>query len=325
MASLFESGFFTRQPAWHRQGNVLEDAPTTEVAYEASGLNWQVNKQPLFFKNGDPQVDMATDMFGLVRNTDNRVLGYCKEQYEIFQNIDALNWCDPLVSSELWHYETAGALKNGEVCWVLLKQGERELVRSDILKEYLLLLWSHDGSRAVQTMPTTIRVVCNNTLQMALDSATFRNRIRHTISMKPKLEEIRSIYSETREAFNKQDEMFNRMLDFTMSEGQVVEYVDSIMTGAYNRGNIDEMEEGRSKTIAKNVRETLLSAAYNGTGAQELGINGTMYGVFNGIEEAIEHYIGGNRVKDRGMNILLGSGHDAVNVAYTNAVRMMAA
>lgn len=314
-----------RQPAWHRQGNVLEDAPTTEVAYEASGLNWQVNKQPLFFKNGDPQVDMATDMFGLVRNTDNRVLGYCKEQYEIFQNIDALNWCDPLVRSELWRYETAGALKNGEVCWVLLKQGERELVHSDILKEYLLLLWSHDGSRAVQTMPTTIRVVCNNTLQMALDSATFRNRIRHTISMKPKLEEIRSIYSETREAFNNQDEIFNRMLDFTMSEGRTIEYVDHILRMRYGIDNIDALDEGRSKTNATNIRNTLLAAAYNGTGAQELGINGTMYGVFNGVEEAVEHYIGGNRVKDRGMNILFGRGKEVVDTAYDVALQMMMA
>lgn len=322
MAALVESMFSVKEKPWHGQGEILADYPTTEEAYEKSGLNWTVNKiQMSYLFNGEQK--MSED-FALVRDKDGTQLGTCKNGYEIFQNKDGFEWCRPLVETDLWKYETAGSLRNGIVGWILLKQGEIELVHKDILKQYLLLTWAHDGSKTVQPMSTSIRVVCNNTLTAALNEATNKNRVKHTSKMIMKLEEIRKLYETTKEQFEHQKEMFSMMLDFKMSEGMVNEYIDKIMANAFNITDLNNMKEGKKKTINQNIRATLIDGAFNGTGTAELGIGNTMYGVFNGIEEAVEHCLGGKRVKDRGMNILFGTGANIVDTAYNTALQMMA-
>ena len=80
----------------------------------------------------------------------------------------------------------------------LLNQGEVELVKNDKLEQYLLLTWSHDGSKCIQALPTSIRVVCNNTLTQALNTAVFKNKVRHSEKMTMKLEEIKKMYSESK-------------------------------------------------------------------------------------------------------------------------------
>ena len=103
---------------WHRQGNVLDGYPTIEEATEKSGLTWKVEKRPLFDANQNP-----VPCFALCRDTDNRFYGTCSEAYHVYQNDEAFKWCRPLVESGEWKLETAGALKNGQTCWILLNQG----------------------------------------------------------------------------------------------------------------------------------------------------------------------------------------------------------
>lgn len=323
MAALVESMFSVKETPWHQQGEVLMDYPNTDEAYVKSGLNWNVDKVQQFY-NYNGALTASSD-FALVRDKDGSQLGTCKSGYEIFQNKDGFEWCRPLVETDLWKYETAGSLRNGIVGWILLKQGEIELVHKDVLKQYLLLTWAHDGSKTVQPMSTSIRVVCNNTLTAALNEATHKNRVKHTSQMIMKLEEIRKLYETTKEQFDHQKEMFSRMLDFKMTEGMVNEYVDQIMENAFKITNLSEMKDGKKKTINQNIRATLIDGAFNGTGTAELGIGNTMYGVFNGIEEAVEHSLGGKRVKDRGMNILFGTGKTIVDTAYNTALELMSA
>ena len=172
-------------------------------------------------------------------------------------------------------------------------------------------------------MSTSIRVVCNNTLTAALNEASHRTRVKHTAQMNMKLEEIRKLYEATKEQFDHQQEMFSRMLDFKMTEGTINEYIDKVMENAFDITNLDEMKDGKKKTINQKIRATLLDGAFNGTGTAELGIGNTMYGVFNGVEEAVEHSLGGNRVVDRGMNILFGTGRGIVDTAYNTSLQMM--
>ena len=325
MAALVESMFSVKETPWHKQGEILADYPNTEEAYEKSGLNWEVEKVKQMIPYKDSYI--PSDDYALIRTKDGEMqqLGSCKESYNVFQNKDGFEWCRPLVETDLWKYETAGSLRNGIVGWILLKQGEIELVHKDILKQYLLLTWSHDGSKTVQPMSTSIRVVCNNTLTAALNEATNKSKVKHSSKMIMKLEEIRKLYEATTEQFNHQKEIFSRMLDFKMTEGQVNEYIDLVMKNAFKVSDLENMEESKKKTINMNVRATLLDGAFNGTGTAELGIGNTMYGVFNGVEEAVEHSLGGKRVKDRGMNILFGTGRNIVDAAYDTALSMMVA
>ena len=318
MAHEFESGMFVREEAWHKLGIVVEEAPSTDEAYELSGLNWNVNLIPSYVRIGDTEV--ATGEFAVVRDKDNAIYGTVGDRYVPFQNREAFDWCKPLCESDFWNMESAGSLKGGRVCWSLLKQGETEIVSGDTLKQYLLLTWSHDGSKSVMVTPTTIRVVCNNTLQMALDSSDEIRKVRHTASMIPRLDEIRKMYEISSQAFAMQSEAFNKLLDKHIETPE--EYIDRIMSEVFGANDIKGMKDGRGKTIAVNTRDTLLDYAINGSGIREQGIKNTLYGAFNGVSEAMEHVLGGNRVKDRGHNVLFGTAKDNIQKAFDIAMNM---
>ena len=318
MAHEFESGMFVKQEAWHRLGIVVEDAPSTEEAYELSGLDWRVDLVPAYCRIGEKEVE--TGDFAIVRDKDNSVFGTVGDRYVPFQNLEAFQWCKPLVDSDLFHMETAGSLKGGRVCWALLKQGVAEVVKGDTLKSYLLMTWSHDGSKSVQVTPTTIRVVCNNTLQMALKGSKEISKVRHTASMIPRLEEVRKIHELNALAFKAQQDAFNILLDTPITTPE--EYVDKVMKEVFGADDIKGMKDGRGKTIAVNTRDTLLNYAVNGSGIREQGIKNTLYGAFNGVSEAMEHVLGGNRVKDRGYNVLFGGAKDNIQNAFNVAMNM---
>ena len=317
MAAMVESMFSVKYEPWHKQGVIIDNAPSTEEAYELSGLNWNVELVRNFCERNGIKIDAGT--FSVIRDSDNTVLGNCGERYMPFQNREAFDWCDPLYQSDLWQYETAGSLKNGCICWALMKQGEIELVNTDKLKQYLLLTWSHDGSKSVQVMPTTVRVVCNNTLQQALKTAEMCHKIRHTVSMKPRLEEVRKLYSEVKSSFDNQADAFKILLDKKVTSADVEAYVNEIMKSVF--GKTDDMK-GKALTISNQIENTLLHYCENGSGIKEQGIGNTMYGAFNGVTEAIEHVIGGNRVKDRGYNILFGNGKVNAGKAFDIAMNM---
>lgn len=322
MASEFESGMFVKEEAWHKQGVVVETAPNTDEAYELSGLNWEVELLPAYCKiNGN---DVATGEFAIVRDKDNAIFGSVGERYVPYQNKSAFDWCKPLTDTDFFKMESAGSLKGGRICWALLKADEAEVVANDTLKNYLLITWSHDGSKSVQVTPTTIRVVCNNTLQMALHSSKEIRKVRHTANIIPRLEEVRKIYEATANAFKAQQDAFKVLLDKKIETPE--EYVDRILQEILGAPkDLNSMKEGRGKTILLNTRELLLNNAVNGSGIVEQGIGNTLYGAFNGISEAIEHSLGGNRVKDRGYNVLFGNGKDYIDKAFDIAYQMATA
>lgn len=321
MAHEFESGLFVKEEAWHKLGILVEEAPSIEEAYELSGLNWQVELLPAYCKVNGQDVD--TGNFAIVRDKDSSVFGVVGDRYNPFQNKEAFDWCKPLVDSDYWNIETAGALKGGRVCWAMLKQGETSVVSNDLLKQYLLLTWSHDGSKSVQVAPTTIRVVCANTLQMALHGNKDISKVRHTASMIPRLEEVRKLYDMSCEAFKVQEEAFNILLDKHIETPE--EYIDRIMVEVFGVNDLNGMKEGRGKTIANTTKDTLLEFATNGSGIKEQGVGNTLYGAFNGVSEALEHVIGGKRVKDRGYNVLFGNGKDSIQKAFNIAMDMATA
>lgn len=322
MAHEFESGMFVKEEAWHKLGMVVETAPNTDEAYELSGLNWEVNLLPAYCKiNGN---DVATGEYAIVRDKDNSIFGNVGERYVPYQNKSAFDWCKPLTDTDFFKMESAGSLKGGRICWALLKADEAEVVKNDTLKNYLLITWSHDGSKSVQVTPTTIRVVCNNTLQMALSASGEIRKVRHTANIIPRLEEVRKMHEATANAFKAQQDAFKVLLDKKIETPE--EYIDRIIREVFGApDDLNSMKEGRGKTILLNTRELLLDSAVNGSGIAEQGIGNTLYGAFNGVSEAIEHSIGGNRVKDRGYNVLFGNGKDYIGKVFDIAYQMATA
>jgi len=181
---------------WHSLGVKLDHPATAEEAIISSGLDWQVRKEPLFLAAyaGSMAVgQIIEDHYATIRSTDRAVLGVVGDRYQPLQNREAFGFFDYVVGQGAAVYHTAGSLSGGRRIWLLAKLPETIKVRgNDIVDQYLLLSNGHDGSTAVQIKLTPIRVVCNNTLSLALRDGHKVYSVRHTASVAEKIREVAS-------------------------------------------------------------------------------------------------------------------------------------
>lgn len=179
--------FFGSEAAWHGLGQVVNGARSWSEVIDLAGLNWTVEKQRLFDERGK-----EIDYFGIFRD-GLHFLGAVGANYTPIQNADAFAFVDALLSVENGaHYESAGALGKGERLWTLARiPHDFEVVSGDAHKTYLLFSTSHDGSLAATAKITSVRVVCNNTLNQALALNGSFARVKHTADAQNKLERAR--------------------------------------------------------------------------------------------------------------------------------------
>jgi phage/plasmid-like protein (TIGR03299 family) len=164
--------FYYGELPWHTLGNKLERAATLDEAFKAGGLDWTVGKVPIVPAN-EPGTSISHRV-AVVREDRSpgdpgRVIGVVHPGFEPLQNRQGAMIFDVLMGQGQPIYHTGGYLKNGEVIWLLAKLPRDIRVRGDdVLETYLLFTNSHDGSVAIDIRLTTVRVVCQNTLSMAL-------------------------------------------------------------------------------------------------------------------------------------------------------------
>jgi len=215
-------------PAWHGLGTVIDHAPNAAEAFKLAGLDWEVETRPIYTKGID---DAGNDTFkpienrvATVRADTNQVLGVVSNIYKIVQNWEAFQFVDKLIDSGDVRYESAGAVKGGKIVWCLARLPDRHYFVSDgdSLARFLLLYNGHDGSNAVKIVPTSVRVVCWNTISLADPSinaeaagdeqatkAMAANKrsggsltISHVQNLRFKVEDARRLLSRTNEQFD---------------------------------------------------------------------------------------------------------------------------
>lgn len=167
---------------WHGIGTVVDTAPTSADAIKLAKLDWKVEQFPI--KAGEIEIP---NYFANIRTDINQPLGVVKNRYRIVQNDEAFDFVDNIVGSDEMEcrYETAGSLFNGKKIFLLVRLPEKNLL-GDEVENYLFFTNSHDGSSAFMAGITNVRVVCNNTLQMAISGAKRTWYCRHTQSIDSK-------------------------------------------------------------------------------------------------------------------------------------------
>lgn len=169
--------FVVKEPAWHGLGQVVQEALTAEEAIIQAGLDWEVVKLPIYF--GDNV--KISNKYVIVRSDNNVPLGIVGKEYTPVQNREAFSFFDALVSKKEAIYHSAGALGKGERVWILAKLPTDIIVgRDDLINNYVLVTNTHDSSGMLMALMTPVRVVCNNTLTVAISKATNKVLIRHT-------------------------------------------------------------------------------------------------------------------------------------------------
>lgn len=223
MAANVETMFYTRTKPWHGLGTMVEKAPTSEAALELAGLDWQVVQKKLVTDGGIEVPGFKANL----RDTDNQVLGVVSDRYKVVQNADAFSFTDALLGEGVT-YETAGSLQNGRRTWILAKLPTRYIISGEEITPYLVFMNSHDGSGSIKAAMTPIRVVCQNTLNLALSTAKRCWSTNHVGDIKGKMEDARYTLLYADQYMAELGRTIDQMNQQKLSDRQVMEYIDSL-------------------------------------------------------------------------------------------------
>lgn len=189
MAHEIETMAYANATPWHGLGNALSPHQPIDVWQRESGMDWQIRETDVLFNVSDKgglHVKTNPDAKVLYRSDTHAPLSVVSKRYNVVQPHDVLEFYRDLVSVGGFELETAGVLKSGRKLWALAKTGQETLLKGgDVVKAYLLLATSCDGTMATTAQYTSIRVVCNNTLQLAVASAAGAVKVPHSAKFDP--------------------------------------------------------------------------------------------------------------------------------------------
>ena len=150
------------------------------------------------------------------------------DRYKVIQNSDAFAFTDELLGNGV-RYETAGSLQGGRRVWLLARLPQEYIISGERISPYLVFSNTHDGSGAVKVAITPVRVVCNNTLNLALKSAKRSWSMIHTGDVKEKIQEAQDTLFFAENYMDQLGTEFEKLREQTVTDDQVREYIESLI------------------------------------------------------------------------------------------------
>lgn len=325
------SFFSTKEKAWHKLGQVVDRYPTSAEAIQFAGLDYIVEKRPLFTYDtenhtADPDTDIiipeisVPNYFATVRADTDQVLGVVGNDYEVVQNRDAFVFFDAIVGGgDGILYETAGALGNGERIFITAKlPGYIRVGNDDLIEKYLFLTTSHDGFGSITAAFTPIRVVCNNTLHAALNNMSNCVKIRHTESAKERLLQAHKIMGLTNTMSNELNGIFNRWAQVRITDKELLKLVQQAMAPSkevlqkvLDEENLDEYSSRFLNTV-----ERVCEYGFTNETQQMQTTKGTLFGAYNAITGYFQNVMHYKNDEAKLKSILFGNGFNKTQSAF---------
>ena len=273
MSAKVETMMYVREKPWHGLGIEVPEAPTSADALRFAGLDWTVRQEPVYNARGGVIPGYKSN----VRDTDGSVLGIVGDRYKIVQNADAFNFTDDLIGGDV-RYETAGSLREGKQIWLLAKMPTRRIASDDV-EPYLCFTNSHDGSGGLKVCMTPIRVVCNNTLNLALGSSKRIWSMRHTENIRERMDEARDCLCLADEYMSSLARYADKAANKTLYERDIKAILEELFP-------IMEQSSPREKATAEKCR-TEFMVCYMAPDIKRF--RGTAWGVINAASDLATH------------------------------------
>jgi phage/plasmid-like protein (TIGR03299 family) len=270
--------YFGETP-WHKLGQKLDAPATAEEAVFAAGLDYEVKLTPVVTVDGLG----VPKTRAVIRHDNQTVLGVVSDKYVPVQNRQAFGFLDAVVADGGLRYHTAGALGQGERIFLLAKLPGHIRVKDtdDIVDKYLLLSNAHDGSAALRTLFTPVRVVCQNTLSMALRQGRGEGvSIRHNGNLAAKIQEAQRVLGLATKFYDDAQSKIDRLASVYPTPAQLETYFKVLYPDPE-----DAADNGR----AKQTRENLLGLFEGGIGHDMPGIKHTLWCAYNAVTEMLDH------------------------------------
>lgn len=260
MPANVESMFYVRVAPWHGLGTCVEEALNSQEALEKSGLNWTVEQRPILTGNS-----IIPGYRANIRDTDKKILGVVSDRYKVVQNAEAFAFTDALLGEGV-KYETAGSLQEGRKIWLLAKLPDKYIIEGEQIDPYLVFSSSHDGSGAIKVCMTPIRVVCQNTLNLALSSAKRMWSTIHVGDLAAKMDEAHNTLLLAEQYMGKLGTEISRLSKIKLSDSKVMEYIDLLLP-------MDERPTDLHRKNIARVREDMKIRYFDAPDLRHVGRN----------------------------------------------------
>lgn len=314
-------------PFRYRGAHNVENCKTAQDVMIAAGLNWIVSKCELVAKMptrdiyakennsfiyGSNIYRECPNAYATYRTDTNTPLGIVKERYTPVQNIDAFTFFNNAIGKDKAVWQTAGFFGNGERIFVSAKLPKNIYVQGDPVENYLIFTTSHDGSSGVKILFSPIRVVCENTLNAAINHATNYVSFRHTKSVYKNLDVAAEILGICEQKILYLDEQFNYMKRTIIEDKDAQKVFANVVLTKDELQRIKDtghtigqivtrdwraIEDAEISMKKVNIISEMNNYYFDGIGQKE--ILGTKWGVYNavtGYYSNVDNSIGAKRM-----------------------------
>jgi phage/plasmid-like protein (TIGR03299 family) len=325
--------FSVKEKAWHGLGQIVDNYPTSEEAIIHAGLDYEVIKADLFTTsyNSDGQPMDTTKRvkthFATIRTDTGEVLGVVGSKYEVVQNKTAFSFFDALVNDGSGiKYETAGALGNGERIFItakmpnVIKVGRKG---KDGIEEYIFLTTSHDGSGSIMAAFTPVRIVCNNTLNMALRDHSNAVYIKHTANAETKLKEAARIIAISNNSSELLEQLFNKWAKVRVNDAELQKLIKLAMSPnpeVFQAVVKDDQVYDFTKQF-KEVTEQVFEYAMTAPSQQMETTAGTLFGAYNAITGYYQNVKEYRSTDSKVNSIMFSTGLDRTKKAFEICIK----
>lgn len=275
MSANVETMFYTRQKPWHGLGTMVMEAPTSKEALALAGLDWKVIQKPIETDDGLPITGFKANL----RETDNQILGVVTDRYKVVQNEDAFAFTDAMLGEGIT-YETAGSLQGGRRTWMLARLPQHYIISGDEITPYLVFMNSHDGTGAIKVAMTPIRVVCQNTLNLAISTARRSWSTNHTGDISGKLEDAKNTLLYAERYMAELGKTIDKLNHQKLSDRQVYDYINALFP------LVDNASELQKKNLLR-MKEDMKARYFDAPDLQHVGKNA--YRFINAVSDFATH------------------------------------
>ncbi|MCQ4143350.1 DUF932 domain-containing protein [Vogesella sp. AC12] len=283
MSHLVEAMAFVGATPWHGLGNPLSPQQPESVWLAEAGMNWTIEQSDVLFNVAADGMHIRpySDAKVLYRSDTLAPLSVVSPRYKVVQPHEVLHFYNDLVHAGGFELETAGVLKGGRKLWALARTGQETLLKGgDRVKAYLLLATSCDGTLCTTAQFTSVRVVCNNTLQMAVGESRGAVKVPHSTVFDPQaVKESLGLGLSAWDSFIGNLKQLSRR---PVSSEEMRQYFSDVLAEPL-------LEDEDSQTSSRAMQQ--LTALYSGAGMGALlnSSRGTAWGLLNAVTEYVDH------------------------------------
>lgn len=285
MAHLIDSMAYVGDTPWHGLGNRLTEKQSIDVWAHEAGMDWKINETPVRFYaqhwSGGEMLNSFADQKVLYRSDTLDALSVVSKRYKVVQPMDILEFYRDLTEQSGFELETAGVLKGGRKLWALARTGQSLLLKGkDVTNGYVLLATACDGTLATTAQLTSVRVVCNNTLAVALGQGSGAVKVPHSTTFDPiAVKQQLGLSVSDWEIFKSQ---LTALSGRKVKDSETNKYLVQVFSDPYASKDAPPINE-------RAMNRALELFQGHGRGSRLASSQGTAFGLLNAVTEFVDH------------------------------------